>query len=411
MNQSKLFITVASLGFIAGLAGGIAVTQLPGGLIPAAPIEIVSTNNRSADKAPVGSETDDRVIAVVEQASPSVVSIQIRKVVTNRFRNSLSPFDFFSSPFGNEFYDSPQQGPSVSPNDGKEQVVGGGTGFIVTGDGMVLTNRHVVSDETAHYVAVTNTGEEIELTVLARDPINDLAVAKLAGEKKYTPLELGDSTLVRIGQTVIAIGNTLSEYQNTVTKGVVSGIGRRVVAGSTRTGDSEVIEEAIQTDAAINPGNSGGPLLTLDGTVIGINTAINQGGQSIGFAIPSTVARQVMESVRATGRIVRPWLGVRYVMIDAEYAQSNKLGVDHGALIVRGQTANDTSVIPNSPADKAGINEGDIITAVDGKSVNSKSPLGRLIGAHKPGDQITVTLMREGKEKTVTVTLEEYKLK
>ncbi len=402
MNQSKLFLSVASIGFIAGLVGGQVATQFFAFTASPSPsIGRYQDRGGTIPKAPVGSETDDRVIAVVDHASPSVVSIQIRKVVSARTRNSFAPFDFFSFP----------QQPSPSVSTGKEQVVGGGTGFIVSDDGMVLTNRHVLADEAAHYVALTNAGEEVELTILALDPINDLAVAKLAGDKKYTPLQLGDSSLVRIGQTVIAIGNTLSEYQNTVTKGVVSGIGRRVVAGSAGTGDSEVIEEAIQTDAAINPGNSGGPLLTLDGTVIGINTAINEAGQSIGFAITSNVARQVIKSVRTTGRIVRPWLGVRYVMMDAEYAATNKLSVNHGALIVPSNTLNDPSVIAGSPADKAGLKENDIITMVDGKGVSIKAPLGRLIGVHKPGDHIVLTLLRDGKEKTVTVTLDEYKVK
>ena len=410
MNQSKLFCSVAAIGFIAGLVGGLGVTQLPAFKNSSASV-VTSQDRGEPSRAPVGSETDDRVIAVVERASPSVVSIQIRKVVSRRNSNPFSPLDFFSNSFDNGFFVSPPQSSAgSSAGKGTEQVVGGGTGFIVTEDGMVLTNRHVVSDEGAHYVALTSTGQEVELTILARDPLNDLAVAHLAGDKKYVPLTLGDSSSVRIGQTVIAIGNTLSEYQNTVTKGVVSGVGRRVVAGSSRAGDSEVIEEAIQTDAAINPGNSGGPLLTLDGTVIGINTAINEAGQSIGFAIPSLVGRQVIDSVRTNGRIVRPWLGVRYVMIDKDYATQYKLQVDHGALIVKGETQNDPSVIPGSPAQKAGLEGGDIITAVDGKSVSVTMPLGRLISMHKPGDQITITLLRQGKEKTTIVTLDEYKL-
>jgi serine protease Do len=221
-------------------------------------------------------------------------------------------------------------------------------------------------------------------------------------------VELGDSDKIELGQTVIAIGNSLGEYQNTVTKGVVSGLGRKVVAGDSQ-GGSEVIEGAFQTDAAINPGNSGGPLINLAGQVIAINTAMNQGGQLIGFAIPINVAKQDIESVETSGKIVRPWLGVRYVLINDEIAKANHLEKNYGALIARGQQATDLAVVPASPADKAGLVENDIILEMNGQKIDEEHPLAKEIAKFKPGDEVTLKILRKGAEKDVKVTLGEYK--
>ena len=206
---------------------------------------------------------------------------------------------------------------------------------------------------------------------------------------------------------MIAIGNTLAQYRNTVTRGVVSGIGRRVDAGGVGIG-TEVIEGAIQTDAAINPGNSGGPLIDLEGKVVGINTAINREGQSIGFAIPINEAKQVIESVKKHGRIVRPWLGVRYVLLNEQIAQENQLAVNHGALVVHGPKQTDLAVIPGGPADKAGIRENDIILSADGVAVDTEHPLGLIIGKKNPGDKVVLLLRRGTEERSITVTLGEF---
>jgi len=222
------------------------------------------------------------------------------------------------------------------------------------------------------------------------------------------PLELGDSSKIKIGQTVIAIGNALGEYRNTVTKGVISGVGRTITAGNGR-GFSETLEDVIQTDAPINFGNSGGPLIDLQGKVIGVNTAIASGGQLIGFAIPINQAKEVIESVKKYGKVVYPFLGVRYVLIDESIAKKNNLPVDYGALIVRGENVTDLAVVPGSPADKAGLMENDIILEVQGEKVTKENNLGKLIRKHKPGDTIELKILRKGEEKTVEVTLDEYK--
>ena len=238
-----------------------------------------------------------------------------------------SPFNFF---FGNQI---PQPAPRKVPQ-GK-QTIGGGTGFVIdSAKGLILTNRHVVDDTEADYTVLTNDGKKYEAKVLIRDSGNDLAIAQIK-DAKLPALEFGDSDKIQIGQTVIAIGNALGEYRNTVTKGVISGTARNVVAGDSQ-GSSESLEGVFQTDAAINPGNSGGPLVNLSGQVIGINTAVNREGQLIGFAIPSNEAKRLVDNYQKYGKVVRPYLGIRYVLVTSEIARANDLSVDYGALVVRG---------------------------------------------------------------------------
>jgi S1-C subfamily serine protease len=349
-------------------------------------------------------EEESATIKVVKNAQPSVVSIIISKELPTNNQGISSPFgDIFN--FGWPFDNSFQQ--PVLPQDNRPQAkqeIGGGTGFIVSEDGLILTNKHVVFDDKADYSVLTNDGQKYDAKVLAKDPINDLAVIKIEA-KDLTSLPLGDSDNIQIGQTVIAIGNTLSEYRNTVTKGLVSGINRRVEAGS-NMGYSEVLEEAIQTDAAINPGNSGGPLLNLQGQVIGINTAVSQAGQSIGFAIPINEAKQVIESIQKYGKIVRPYLGVRYLIINKQIAQANDLKVDYGALI-KANSAQELAVVPGSPADKAGLVENDIILEVNGQKIDDSHSLARILSKSAPGDEVELKIWHKGEEKTVKVKLTE----
>ncbi len=322
-------------------------------------------------------------INVVSAASPAVVSIIVTQDLSKLY-NRTGPF----SPFDNFFFfNSP-------PPSGKREV-GGGTGFIITTDGMIVTNRHVVDREEAEYTVVLNDGTQNEAVVLARDTLNDIAIIKIESDN-LPVLDLGDSDGLQIGQTVIAIGNSLGEYRNTVTKGVVSGIDRRVVAGDSN-GFSEVIEEAIQTDAAINPGNSGGPLLDLFGKVVGVNTAVSREGQLIGFAIPINSVKSVIESVREYGRIVRPFLGVRYVLLNEEIAKMYEItDVDYGALILRGDTMRDLAVVPGSPADKAGLVENDIILEVNGEKISQEKGLARILNNYKPEDVVRLKVYHKG---------------
>ncbi len=348
---------------------------------------------------------EDLTQEVVGATSPSVVSIIILKVVTQQ----VAP----QSPFGDLFPDFPFPGfnfdipPQQTPPKSSKQEIGGGTGFVVSSDGMILTNKHVAAETDAEYMVVMNDGKRYPAKVLARDPSLDLAILKIDA-KNLKVLPLGNSDKVHIGQTVIAIGNALGEFRNTVTKGVISGIGRKVVAGDSQ-GASEVIEGALQTDAAINPGNSGGPLLDLEGRVIGINTAVSSQGQLIGFAIPINEAKQVILSVETQGRIVRPFLGVRYVNLTKENMASYNASVEYGALVIHGSAPKDVALVANSPADKAGIKEGDIILEVNGTKLDQDHSLAQVVLRYKVGEEVSLKILRQGKNIMLKLKLEERK--
>jgi len=237
--------------------------------------------------------------------------------------------------------------------------------------------------------------------------LNDIAILKIEG-KDLPCVELGDSLGLKVGQSVIAIGNALGEFRNTVSTGVISGLSRSVTAGGVGIGTEQLIG-VIQTDASVNPGNSGGPLLNIAGQAIGINTAVAQGAENIGFAIPINEVKNAFQSVKENGRIIRPWLGIRYALINKEIAEANKLSVDYGALIIRGEEQTDLAVIPGSPADKAGLEENDIILEIGGQKINEDNPLIKAISRFKVGDEIELKILHKGGEKRVKVVLEEMK--
>jgi S1-C subfamily serine protease len=349
---------------------------------------------------------EQSVVSLVKQTSPAVVAINITKEVNTRATRRPSVFDDpFFAPFFGETPSTTTSTTQSAPK--KERIrVGGGSGFFVSKEGLVVTNRHVVEDPQAEYTIVLQDGKTLPAKVLAVDTVLDLGILKVEGTD-FPALSLGESDKVEVGQTVVAIGNALAEFKNTVTKGVVSGVNRRLVAGA---GDgSELIEEAIQTDAAINPGNSGGPLLDLSGKVIGVNTAVSQNGQSLGFAIPINAVKRAVESVQKSGRIIRPWLGVRYVMIDEEMAKRETLPSSFGALILRGQTLKDLAVTPGSPADKAGLQENDIILEIQGQKLSDERSLASALANYAPGDEIELKIVHKGKETRVKLKLEERK--
>ena len=352
-------------------------------------------------------DEESAVIDVVAKVNPAVVNISILKDIARFSRSTDDPFADFFFEFGFPFA-RPRPAPRPEPENRAPdfQPVGGGSGFLIEPNGLIVTNRHVVEDDDAKYQISLADGKEYAATVVAKDPVLDVALIKIEGADLPT-LALGDSDKLKLGQTVIAIGNALSEFGNTVTRGVVSGIGRRVEAGNGR-GLSEVIEEAIQTDAAINPGNSGGPLLNFAGEVVGINTAVSREGQLVGFAIPINNVKRTIESVRATGRIVRPWLGVRYVPITPRLAELNKLTVTYGVLIIRGESVEELAVIPGSPADKAGLMENDIILEIDGAKLEERDALAKTIAQHSVSDKVKLKVLHRGAEKEVTVTLGEF---
>ena len=410
--MKQYFIIVALIALLSGVVGGVLGASLIVNNPASSPASIF---------APKGDiklvDEESATIDVVHKVSPAVVSIIISKDLSklqqsqgNQF--GLPPGFQFGFPFDFSF-GMPQQQPMPAPQKkGKapqKQEIGGGSGFIITSDGLILTNKHVVDDTEADYTVMTNDGKRHDAKVVARDPLSDLAFVRIQG-KDLPTVTLGDSDKIQIGETVIAIGNALGEYRNTVTKGVISGTSRKVEAGD-GMGQSEVLEEALQTDAAINRGNSGGPLLNLKGEVIGINTAVNLSGQLIGFAIPINSAKSTLEGVKKNGKIVRPYLGVRYILLNSTIAQKNNLKFEQGALVQRGEDQQSLAVIPGSPADKAGIVENDIILEVNGAKISEEQPLAKEIAKHKVGEELTLKLSSKGAEKTVKVKLEEFPTK
>lgn len=340
------------------------------------------------------------IIDTVKKSQDSVVSVIATKDLPVMEQYFVNPFGGdSSSPFDIQIPQYRQKGT-------EKKEVSAGTGFIVSTDGLILTNKHVVSEEGAEFTVVMNSGEKYPAKVLAKDPSQDIAIIKI-NKNNLSALKLGDSDGIQVGQKAIAIGNSLGEFKNTVSVGVISGLRRTITAsGGSMT---ETLDDLIQTDAAINPGNSGGPLLNLNGEVIGINTAIAQQAQNVGFALLINKAKKDLDQVKKTGKITQPYLGVRYVLIDKDMKEKNNLSVDYGALVIRGDAQTDVAVVPGSPADKAGIVENDIILEVGGKKINKDNTLAKAIQDYKVGDVIKCKILHKGEERMIEVTLAERK--
>ena len=316
---------------------------------------------------------EEEVIAnVVEKVAPSVVSIVTSSQTTS-------------------FYG------------GVQEQSGAGSGIVVSADGYVLTNKHVVEGVNTVDVVMHDGTTHKDVKVLGSDPLNDIAFLKIDGVKDLAAAELGDSSSVRVGQKVMAIGNSLGQYQNTVTSGIVSGTGRPI---SAQAGDQvEHLTDLIQTDAAINPGNSGGPLLNHSGQVVGVNTAIVEDAQGIGFAIPINATKGVLKGVLEGKGVQRAYLGVTYVSLTATAAEEYGLSVKRGGYVYNG---NESAVVAESPAARAGVQNKDIITKVGGLEVGAKGDVGSLVAEYAPGDTIELTLLRGDQTLTVKVTLATY---
>ncbi len=310
------------------------------------------------------------IIDVVNQVGPSVVNITTEQVKT-------SPFGFQTA------------------------INGAGSGIVIKSDGLILTNKHVVAGADAITVTTPDHQTFKHARVLGLDPINDIAFVKVDASG-LPAATLGDSDQVVVGQRAIAIGNALGEFDNTVTDGIISGVGRPVVAGSGAT-EQESLRDLLQTDAAINPGNSGGPLVNVEGQVIGIDTAIATDAQGIGFAIPINQAKADITSIERSNKLAKAYLGIRYVTITDSLKAANHLPLSQGAYLI-GNGAQ-PAIVPGSPAAKAGLKAKDIITKVDADDLTDKRGLATLLGRHLPGDSVKLTILRDGKTIEVTVTL------
>lgn len=330
------------------------------------------------------------VTKVVAEAEPSVVTISMTQTTST---NQLDWLNDFYNMWG--MPGQSQQGTGTTES--SQQDIG--SGFVISNDGLIVTNKHVVADTTATYKVVTSKDEVLNVDNIYRDPITDLAILKV-NKTGLTPVKLGDSNQLKVGQMAIAIGTALGEFRSTVTTGVISGLGRGIVAGSQFEG-SEKLDNVIQTSAAINPGNSGGPLFNSSGEVIGVNVAVSQNAQNIGFALPINIVKDSINNFKTTGEFERPFLGVSYQMITKESALLNS--VPQGAYV--------QDVVAGSPADKAGIKQGDIITQIDGKKMSdseaSNTSLATIINGKKIGDTVKITIYRDSKTTDVSVKLDQ----
>ena len=323
------------------------------------------------------------VIDVVKKVGQSVVTVGAEQTVENSRSLRLSPFGFFF------------EEPDSLPDDQKEDYIG--SGFVVDKSGLIVTNKHVVSNSGLKYIIVDSKGNKYNVGNIYRDPLNDVAILKVSNPPTggFTSVEFGDSDKLEVGQFAIAIGTALGEFRNTVTTGVISGLGRGISAGSVYQGFVERLDNVIQTDAAINPGNSGGPLLNSSGQVVGINTAIASAGQNIGFAIPISIVKESLKNFNSTGQFNRAFLGVSYVMISRRASTLNEL--PQGAY-VRGITE-------GSPAQEAGLAPEDVITKIDGGAVSEENSLAVIINKKKVGQEVTLTVFRNDKTIEIKATL------
>jgi serine protease Do len=333
---------------------------------------------------------DQLISSISKQVSQSVVSVD----VTSQTASPQGSFFGFSSP------DQTQQD--------------AGTGIIISSNGLIVTNRHVVPQGATSVSVTLSDGTKLNnvqvIGETSQDDSLDIAFLKItnANGHKLVPAQLGDSSTVKVGDSVIAIGNALGQYQNTVTSGIISGFGRSVQAsdqGSTNTGEN--LEDLFQTDAAINEGNSGGPLVNMNGQVVGIDTAVASNAQGIGFAIPINDVSGLIRTVLATGKFQQPYLGVRYLSLTNDYASQLNLSVSRGAYVIpSSQDGGEPGVISGSPADQAGIKEGDVIVSVDGTNIDDSHSLTALLDQHSVGDSVTLQVLRSGKQISVQATLQ-----
>lgn len=336
------------------------------------------------------------IVEIAKKVCPAVITVVISK--------DLPKIEgFYFLPFGSESFIVPR----IEGGKKEKIKVGGGSGFLVSEDGYVLTSQHVVSDPEADYTVITEPTKKYPAKVVCRDPINDVAILKIEG-KNFPFLELGDSDKIELGEQVIAVGNPLGEFHDTVSAGIISGLSRLITAFSGLSRETARLKGLIQTDAAINPGNSGGPLVNMEAKVIGINTAMVMGAQNLGFAIPINYAKKDLEEVRQYGRIRRPFLGVKYIVLNKELAEQNKLSIDYGALIIR-ERLGETAVVRGSGAEKAGLHEFDIILEIEGEKITEKNPLVDILQKFQIDDEINLKILRGEKEVNLKAKLEEKK--
>ncbi len=378
-NIKKIFtsttLIIVAVALIAGIGGGFIGAKF---YSP----RLTSLDSTAAQQKIVSSQSD-LIAGIAKDVSPSVVSINVES------KQQVSTLQ--------ELFNGGSGGSTAQS---------AGTGIIISNDGVVVTNKHVIPDGTTSVSITTSDGKSYDnVKVLARDPRAnvDIAFLKINGVNNLKPAKIGDSSKMQVGDAVVAIGYALGEFENTVTSGIISGLGRPITAGDGGA-SAESLTNLFQTDAAINPGNSGGPLVNMNGEVIGINTAVAGNAQNIGFSIPVNDVKTQISSILEKGKLEVPYLGVRYVVLNDAIKQQFDLGTASGAWLKATNAAQ--AVINGSPADKAGLKEGDIITKVNGETVDADNVLSARLSKYKVGDTLEITYVRDGKEQKTKVTLE-----
>lgn len=337
------------------------------------------------------------IVKIAKKVCPAVITVIVSKDLPK-------VEEFYSFPYGGKEYIMPMAGKDGQTALEKTQI-GGGSGFIISSDGYVITSNHVVADTSAEYTVIIDPKHKHAAKVLSRNPINDVAILKIEG--RHLPwVRLANSDNIQLGEEVVAIGNPLGEFNDTLSAGIVSGLSRYITAFGGMDHQMQNLRGLIQTDAAINPGNSGGPLVNMKGDVIGINTAMIMGAQNIGFAIPINYAKKDLTQVQKYGKIVVPFLGIKYVILSKEMAQANKLPVNDGALVVR-EALGEYPVIKGSAADLAGMKEFDIILECNDQKITAENSLGHILQKCKIGAETTFKVLRDGQELALSAVLVE----
>lgn len=417
LTKSQLILLALLVSFVTSIATGIVTVTL----VNQAPPQITQTVGRVIEKTietvgPSDSDIasvvetiivseDEMTVKAVEKVMPTVVSVIATKDVPVLEQYFVNPFQ--DDPLLRDFS---LKVPQYKQKGTEEKKVSSGTGFIISQDGMIATSKHVVSDETANYSVILNDGQKFTVEIIARDLMQDIAILKInqsddEEKKTFKYAHLGNSDNIRTGQKVIAIGNALGEFQNTVSVGIISGLNREILAESSN--GEELLSEVIQTDAAINFGNSGGPLVNLKGEVIGINAAKSTTGENIGFSLPVNIIKKIIADIEEFGEIKYANLGVRYISIDNQVSKDRNLSVDYGAILMSDKEKNIDAVVKDSPADKAGLKEGDIILEFNGQRIDIKKTLYLFISKSRVGDEINLKVLRGEEELNIKVTLEE----
>ncbi|MDB5162776.1 MAG: putative HtrA2 peptidase [Candidatus Saccharibacteria bacterium] len=370
MKRKSVIITLVAITAVLlltafGFAGGMYIQKLRTGTT-------YNALNSTSDGNTSVTNEESTIAAIAEKVGPSVVSIVTKSQAQSYY--------------------------------GTASQQGAGTGIIVSSDGYIMTNNHVIEDAN-DVVVIDSTGVQFDdVTVIGRDPLNDVAFLKVKSNATFKPVTLGTSSTLRIGQQVVAIGNALGQYSNTVTSGIISGVGRPVTAEA-GNGQTETLTDLIQTDASINPGNSGGPLLNMAGQVIGINTAIAADANGIGFSIPINSTKGVLAGVLEKGKISRAYMGVNYLSVTPDVAKQYKLTVKDGAYVY---ATDGSAVASGSPAEKAGLKNNDVIVKINDDTIGKQGSLSSIIGQYKPGDTVTVTYLRGGNSNTTQLTFSAY---